>query len=80
MEFVPYDRFENIELIADGGFSKIYKAIWIDGSITKWNEKQQKYNHLAEMVVALKVINNSGIITNKELNEVNYLIYLIILV
>uniref|UniRef100_U9TSA5 Protein kinase domain-containing protein n=1 Tax=Rhizophagus irregularis (strain DAOM 181602 / DAOM 197198 / MUCL 43194) TaxID=747089 RepID=U9TSA5_RHIID len=59
----------NIELIAEEGFNKIYKAIWIDGPISKWNKKQQKYNRLAEMVVALKVINNSGIITNKELNE-----------
>src|SRR5436305_6097709 len=31
--FVSYDRFKNIELIAEGGFSKIYKAIWIDSSL-----------------------------------------------
>jgi hypothetical protein len=36
MEFVPYDRFVNIELIAEGGFGKIYKAIWTDGPISKW--------------------------------------------
>ena len=34
MEFVPYDRFENVEFIAEGGFSKIYKATWIDGPIS----------------------------------------------
>ncbi|RGB42759.1 kinase-like domain-containing protein [Rhizophagus diaphanus] len=61
--------FENIELIAEEGFNKIYKAIWIDGPISKWNKKQQRYNRLAEIVVALKVINNSKIITNKDLNE-----------
>jgi hypothetical protein len=26
MEFVPFDQFKNIEFIAEGGFSKIYKA------------------------------------------------------
>ncbi|RGB40414.1 hypothetical protein C1646_687878, partial [Rhizophagus diaphanus] len=29
MEFVPYEQFINIEFIAEGGFSKIYKATWI---------------------------------------------------
>jgi hypothetical protein len=33
MEFVPFDQFINIEFIAEGGFSKIYKATWIDGPI-----------------------------------------------
>jgi hypothetical protein len=55
MIFVPYEKFENIELIGEGGFSKIYKATWIDRSET----------------VALKVLNNSKNITSKELNEVN---------
>ncbi|RGB29947.1 kinase-like domain-containing protein [Rhizophagus diaphanus] len=35
MEFIPYDQFINIEFIAEGGFSKIYKATWIDGPIKK---------------------------------------------
>uniref|UniRef100_U9UE13 Uncharacterized protein n=1 Tax=Rhizophagus irregularis (strain DAOM 181602 / DAOM 197198 / MUCL 43194) TaxID=747089 RepID=U9UE13_RHIID len=26
MEYVPYDQFINIEFIAKGGFSKIYKG------------------------------------------------------
>jgi hypothetical protein len=29
MEFVPHDQFKDIEFIAEGGFSKIYKATWI---------------------------------------------------
>src|SRR6266480_2317240 len=37
MEFVPYDRFTNVEFIAEGGFSKIYKATWVDGPIRGWN-------------------------------------------
>jgi hypothetical protein len=71
MEFVPYDRFNNIEFIFEGGFSKIYKAIWIDGQITKWNEGKKEYDRSGDMTVALKELNNSQNINPKELlNEV----------
>src|SRR5438045_2610252 len=43
MEFVSYDRFKNVKFIAEGGFSKIYKDTWIDGSIKGWNNKKQSY-------------------------------------
>src|SRR5256885_1304650 len=33
MEFVPHDQFKNIEFIAEGGFSKIYKATWTDDPV-----------------------------------------------
>jgi len=33
---IEYDRFENIEYLAKGGFSTIYKATWKDGYITNW--------------------------------------------
>ena len=74
MEFVPYDNFEDVEFVAEGGFSKIYKATWIDGPITSWNYKKQKYRRKGEMMVALKELNNSKNIIPKELNEVRYLL------
>ncbi|POG63812.1 hypothetical protein GLOIN_2v523331 [Rhizophagus irregularis DAOM 181602=DAOM 197198] len=68
MEFVPYDQFKNIEFIAEGGFSKIYKATWIDGPVINYsntrNIRQENYT------VVLKKLNNSNNITSKELNEV----------
>jgi len=73
MEFVPYDRFKNIEFIAEGGFSKIYKATWVDGSIRGWNNEKQSYNRNEDTAVVLKRLNNSKGITSKELNEVNIL-------
>ena len=72
MEFVPYEQFKNVEFIAEGGFSKIYKATWIDGPITDWNDDEQKFNCKGEMTVALKELNNSENINSKELNEVQY--------
>jgi len=70
MEFVPYGRFNNIEFIAEGGFSKVYKADWIDGPISSWNYKKQKYRRKGETEVALKELINSKNITSKQLNEV----------
>jgi hypothetical protein len=68
MEFVPYEQFKNVEFIAEGGFSKIYKATWIDGPID-WYDKKNLSRSPNETVV-LKKLNNSKNITTKELNEV----------
>ncbi|RIA87889.1 kinase-like domain-containing protein [Glomus cerebriforme] len=72
MEFVPYDQFEDIEFIAEGGFSKIYKATWIDGPINNWRsiinntyDVFRKHNY----TIVLKKLNNSKNVTSKELNE-----------
>ena len=69
MEFVPYEQFKNVEFIAEGGFSKIYKATWIDGPIVEWNKKNLSRDDPNKTVV-LKKLNNSKNITTKELNEV----------
>ena len=70
MEFIPYEQFQSIEFIAEGGFSKIYKAIWIDGPLNYGLSKRDKPNY----PVALKKLNNSKNFTTKELNEVYYTI------
>ncbi|UZO05594.1 uncharacterized protein OCT59_025938 [Rhizophagus irregularis] len=73
MVFVPYNQFKDVKFIARGGFSEIYKAIWIDGPvINKWIKKNQsfykpEYNKNYEVV--LKKLNNSKEITSKALNE-----------
>ena len=63
---VPFNEFEYIELVAEGGSSKIYKATWI-------NVLEGK------MIVAFKELNNSKNINSKELNEVGLVYFLIIL-
>ena len=74
MEFVPHDRFKDIEFIAEGGFSKVYKATWIDGCIINWDNKKLNFQRSGSITVALKKLNNSENITFKELNEVYNLI------
>ena len=31
LEWVAFDRFENVKQIGEGGFAKVYSATWIDG-------------------------------------------------
>jgi len=57
---VPFNGFEDIEFVAEGGSSKVYKATWINGPEGK-------------MIVALKKINNSKNINFRKLNEVSIL-------
>ncbi|RGB40126.1 kinase-like domain-containing protein [Rhizophagus diaphanus] len=69
MIFVPYEKFNNIELIGEGGFSKIYKATWIDCKIDS-NLGTLDFSLLNESkIVALKKLNDSKNVTSKELNE-----------
>ncbi|UZO13405.1 uncharacterized protein OCT59_004904 [Rhizophagus irregularis] len=69
LEFVPYNQFKNIEFIAEGGFSKIYKAIWVDGPINTFYYDTDNIVREYYYTVVLKKLNNSKNITSKELNE-----------
>src|ERR1044072_4158258 len=73
MEFVPYDQFKNVEFIAEGGFSKIYKATWIDGPVISYKNKRDIRHK--DCTVVLKKLNNSKNVTSKELNEVRTIFY-----
>ncbi|RIA94885.1 hypothetical protein C1645_817364 [Glomus cerebriforme] len=71
LEWIPYDRFYDIKYIAKGGFGKVYKATWIDGSIQCWdNENQNWKRYNLNKEVALKSLNNSKNVTLEFINEV----------
>src|SRR5438046_674007 len=71
IEWIPYDRFYDIEYIAKGGFGKVYRANWIDGYIFYWDIKNQNWYRLeSNKFVALKSLNNSKNVTLEFLNEV----------
>ena len=71
LEWIPYDRFYNIEYIAKGGFGKVYRANWIDGYIYYWDNKNQNWERSeSNKFVALKSLNNSKNVTLEFLNEV----------
>uniref|UniRef100_U9SZV1 Protein kinase domain-containing protein n=1 Tax=Rhizophagus irregularis (strain DAOM 181602 / DAOM 197198 / MUCL 43194) TaxID=747089 RepID=U9SZV1_RHIID len=59
LEWVPFDRFEDMKQIGEGGFAKVYSATWIDG--TAKYIRQDDGNWIKKgpesMKVALKMLN-----------------------
>lgn len=43
IEWIPHKRLRNIQYLAQGGFSTIYKAILLDGFIKNWDNKKQQW-------------------------------------
>ncbi len=80
MEFVPYNQFEKIKLIAKVELCKIYKATWINGPILSWNNKELKFRRGSFTDVALQKLKNSKDITFRGLNEVHITVILINLI
>ncbi|GET54297.1 kinase-like domain-containing protein [Rhizophagus irregularis DAOM 181602=DAOM 197198] len=37
LEWIPYDRLDDIKYVADYEFGKVYSAKWTDGCINKWD-------------------------------------------
>ena len=75
LEWIPYEKFENIEYLAKGGFGIVHKAKWIDGYIQKFiNQWVYRYG---SQYVALKCLNNSQNLTTDFLQEVCNLLFII---
>ena len=43
LEWIPYNRLRNIQFLALGGFSTVYKALWLDTQIKKWDYERQDW-------------------------------------
>ena len=76
LEWVPFDRFEDIKQIGQGGFAKVYSAKWIDGQ-AKYKRKNGgwKKSEPEPMNVALKRLNGSQNMPAEYLNEVYFILY-----
>ncbi|EXX60084.1 Cdc15p [Rhizophagus irregularis DAOM 197198w] len=77
LEWIEYDRFENIEYLTKGGFGTIYKAIWKDGWIKSWDFENNKWTRskafcrgYENFPVVLKCLHNSQDITSDFLREI----------
>ncbi|PKY51497.1 HCP-like protein [Rhizophagus irregularis] len=70
LEWIPYNKLNNINYYDKGGFSEIYRAIWLDGPIDSWNFDEQQWNRWTEYEVILKNLNNSSSLSDKFLDEV----------
>ena len=73
LEWIEYDKFENVEYLAKGGFGITYKAIWNEGYITNWDSRDNQWHRLqGSHPVTLKCSNNLQDITVELLREVRY--------
>ena len=76
LEWIEYDRFENVEYLAKGGFGTTYKATWKDGPIHYWDFENNQWKRYTEYEnghpVVLKCLHNSQDITVEFLKEVRY--------
>ncbi|RGB22806.1 kinase-like domain-containing protein [Rhizophagus diaphanus] len=71
LEWIPYDKLQDIEYIAKGGFGKVYRAKWVDGYIQSWDCKNKNWKRVrSNMCVAIKSLNNSKNITSEFINEI----------
>ncbi len=70
LEWIPYNRFKNIEYFDKGGFSIIYKAIWLDGFVNCWSYDENKWIRSDEETIILKSLDKSSNLNEEFLNEV----------
>ena len=50
LEWIPYNRLTDVKYLDKGGFSTIYKAIWLDGPIKEWDYEKQKWNRITNEI------------------------------
>ncbi|UZO22868.1 uncharacterized protein OCT59_015217 [Rhizophagus irregularis] len=77
LEWIEYDRFEDVEYLAKGGFGTFYKATWKDGYINGWDSENNQWMrskyldvNYENFPVALKCLHNSQDITSEFLREI----------
>src|SRR5436305_14773328 len=45
LEWIPYDRFQDIKSIGEGGFANIYSATWLDGKPIDYNNIKEHWSY-----------------------------------
>ncbi|CAG8627501.1 13276_t:CDS:1 [Ambispora leptoticha] len=71
LEWIEYEEFNGIELIAEGGFGSVSKAIWSSGYVINFNKDQRKFIRSGPSLVALKMIFNSSNANSNTIQEVS---------
>src|SRR5688572_13157383 len=53
LEWIPYNQFDEVKEISKDDFTKVYSAIWKDGSL-KYNSNKKEYIRNSDLEVTLK--------------------------
>jgi len=70
LEWIPFDQFEDVEKITEGGFSSIYTSTWTRGTIDDYDENKKEFIRSENQLVVLKSLNNSSNLGKTFFNEV----------
>ncbi|GBC00558.1 hypothetical protein RclHR1_00390012 [Rhizophagus clarus] len=70
LEWISFEKFQNITYITEGGFGKIYSAELPEGVIDNWDIKNKKWSRFKYRKYALKSLKNSFDICSDFLNEI----------
>ena len=68
IEWIPFDRLNNIKKIGQGGFSSVFSATWLDG-VRKLNDNVRTREPFS--TVALKTLSDSKKNSHDFLKEVS---------
>ena len=71
LEWIPYDRLQDIKPIGEGGFANIYSATWLDGE-PEVNYENKTKKRSKPFTVALKKLKSSENKMEAFINEVNF--------
>ncbi|RGB40444.1 kinase-like domain-containing protein, partial [Rhizophagus diaphanus] len=74
LEWIPFEKFEDVTYLTRGGFSKIYSAYWSEGNIVRWDIENQEWIRTSRKVALKSLNNSSNNISNDFLNEIKYYI------
>ncbi|RHZ55109.1 hypothetical protein Glove_420g28 [Diversispora epigaea] len=69
IEWIPYDKFQDIKQIAKGGNGTIYYAMWVEGCICNWDIENQQWERHDQFEVVLKKFDGIVDINDDFLNE-----------
>jgi hypothetical protein len=58
LEWIPYEKLQNIEYLTRGGCSEIYTADWIDGQYIEWDQDNKQLKRTGSHKVILKTLIN----------------------
>ncbi|GES73337.1 kinase-like domain-containing protein [Rhizophagus clarus] len=70
LEWIPYNKFDDIRFKSKKGYDRIYEAKWIDGNIgwDSYNQNWRRYNQ--NMYVKLRSLNDAVNTTASLINEI----------
>src|SRR5690242_16196230 len=60
LEWIPFEKFQNVTYITEGGFGRVYSAEWPEGFTWHWDIENQKWKRFSIGKVALKSLYNSS--------------------